>query len=43
MPSELTFDLTYAKKLKNEPHILAILMKIQYVVEQVSIISTVSK
>ena len=31
----------YAKKLKNESHILAILMNIQYVVEKVSIVSTV--
>ena len=41
MPSELKFYLTCAKKLKNESHILAILMNIQYVVEQVSISSTV--
>ena len=41
MPSELKFDLKYSKKIKNEPHILALLIKIQYVVEQVSIISTI--
>ena len=40
MPSELKFDLKYPKKIKNEPYILALLMKIEYVVEQVSIIST---
>ena len=41
MPSELKFDLKYSKKIKNEPHILALVIKIQYVVEQVSIISTI--
>ena len=40
MPSELKFDLKYSK-IKNEPHILALVIKIQYVVEQVSIISTI--